>query len=40
MEKIKEKVKEILKDKYNIAFIVILVIAILSRMVLLDKFPN
>lgn len=35
-----EKVKRFFKDKYNIAFLVILVIAILVRIVLLDKYPN
>lgn len=35
-----EKIKGCFKDKYNIAFIVILLIAILVRIVLLDKFPN
>ena len=40
MQKILEKLKEIFKDKYNICFGVILIIAILSRIVLLEQFPN
>lgn len=32
--------KEIIKDKYNICFFIILVIAILSRVILLDKYPD
>ena len=35
-----KKIKEVFKDKYNIAFIVILLVAVLVRIVLLDKFPN
>ena len=34
------KIKEIFKDKYNIVFIGILLIAILVRVILLDKYPN
>ena len=39
MQKIKEKTKEIFKDKYNICFGVILIIAILSRILFLEQFP-
>lgn len=35
-----EKIKEIMKDKYNIAFAVILLIAILSRILFLEQFPD
>ena len=35
----KEKIKAFFKDKYNIAFLVIIVIAILTRLLWLDKFP-
>lgn len=35
-----EKIKEKLKDKGNICFFIILVIAILSRIILLEQFPN
>lgn len=35
-----KKIKELLKDKYNIAFLVILFIAILSRTIFLEQFPN
>lgn len=35
-----KKVKEALIDKYNIYFIIILIIATLSRIILLDKFPE
>lgn len=35
-----EKIKEVLKDKYNVAFLIILIIAILSRIILIDKYPN
>ena len=31
--------KKIVADKYDILFLVILVIAILSRIILLDKYP-
>ena len=39
MQKIKEKTKEIFKDKYNVCFGVILIIAILSRILFLEQFP-
>lgn len=35
-----EKVKKVFKDKYNIVFLVILIVATLVRIVLLDKYPN
>ena len=35
-----EKIKEILKGKYNVVFLTILVIAILSRVLFLEQFPE
>ena len=35
-----DKLKEIINDKYNIIFIIILIIAILSRILFLTQYPN
>lgn len=36
----KKKIKDFLYDKYNVCFILVLLISILSRLLFLEKFPN